>query len=108
MLTKDQTEFTYGENTYVINAMDASFGLEVMNELGKLTANNSSPSASFIKSVVLKSITFNNKAVNEKWFDKHFSRNYGELMALFNRIIEFNFGEMGADGVPNEEGGTSD
>lgn len=108
MLNKDQTEFEYGGNTYVINALDASYGIEAMNKLAEFANNKMNPSAPFIKGVVLKSVTHNNKAVNEKWFDKHFSRNYAELNALFTKIIEFNFGEMGAGGVPNGEGDTSE
>lgn len=108
MLTKDQIEFTYNDNSYIINAMDASFGLDAMNKFQEFVTAGTNPSASFIKAVVLKSVTFNNKAVNEKWFDKHFARNYAELNALFIKIIEFNFGEVGAEGVPNEQSVTSE
>lgn len=108
MLTKDQIDFQYNDNRYIINAMDASYGIEVMNKFQEFVSEEKNPSAAFMKGVVLRSVTFNNKAVDEKWFDKHFSRNYAELNAVFIKIMEFNFGEMGEEGVPNEQSVTSE
>ena len=75
MNSKDQIEHVVGENRYLINALDASFGLEAMNKLADFATAGTNPSAAFIKGVVLASVTYNNKAVNEKWVDTHFSRN---------------------------------
>lgn len=108
MITKDQIEFEINGNHYLITAMDAVFGLQAMNQLAAFAKNDMPPSADFIKEVVIRSVTFQNKAIDEKWFNKHFSRNYAELNALFTKIIEFNFGDSGEDGLPNEQSDTSE
>ena len=107
MISKDQLEYTVGESRYLITALGATDGIEVMNRIGEFAKNNTSPSSAFVKQVVLKSVTYNNKAVDEKWFDTHFSRNYKELNELFEKIVAFNFGEE-EDGFPNEQNDTSD
>jgi hypothetical protein len=105
---KDQHEYIDGDNRYLITAFGATYGLEVMNKLGDFSRSETSPSAGFIKGVILHSVTHNSKVVDEKWFDSHFSRKYVEVQRLFSEIIKFNFGETGEDGLPNGEEGSSE
>lgn len=90
---KDQHEYIEGNNRYLITAFGASYGIEVMNKLDEFARTQTNPSAAFVKGVILHSVTHNGKAVDEKWFDSHFSRKYKQAMELFAEIMKFNFGE---------------
>lgn len=104
---KDQHEYIDGDNRYLITAFGATYGLEVMNKLSEFANKMENPSAGFIKGVILHSVTHNNMSVDEKWFDKHFSRKYKEVQELFAEIIKFNFGEDEGD-LPNESEGIAE
>lgn len=94
-----------GKNRYLIKALPAEYGLNVMNTLQALEGN---PSAEFMKQLVLRSVTVNNMQPNDEWFNKNFSRNYKELYELFKAIVDFNFGEMGEEDSPNVDSVTSE
>ena len=89
---------------YLITALEADYGLEVMMRLTDI------PSASLLRDVILRSVTVNNIQPTEDWFKRHYARNYSEAMELFQKITEFNFGEDSSEGgdSPNGEGGTSE
>lgn len=96
-------EKTVGKNRYIIKALPAEYGLDVM---GKLQTFGSNPPAGFMKDLVLRSVTVNNIQPTEEWFNKNFSRNYKELGELFQEICLFNFGED--EDSPNGESVTSE
>lgn len=104
MQTLEQTTITVGDNSYLITALPATLGLDV---LAQLTSFSGQPPAQFMKEVILKSVKVNNKMPNEDWFNKTFSRNYKQLYELFGKITEFNFGDLsGEEG--NVESDTSE
>lgn len=85
---------------YLIKALPADYGFSVLN---KLQTMMDSPSPEFIKELVMKSVTANNVQPTNEWYNRHFARNYKELMDLFREIVEFNFEDLKED--PNEVGG---
>lgn len=102
MYVPEEKTVTLGKNNYLLRALPADYGLEVLN---RLQATDSTPSAAFVKELVYKSVTVNNMQPTDEWFNKNFSRNYKELYDLFQSIVEFNFGDM-TD--PNGGSGTSE
>lgn len=84
----EQKEVVVGGNTYLVTALDATYGLTVLNALMTM---ESTPPANFVKEIVLRSVKVNNIQPTEQWFNKHFARNYKELYDLFGQIVNFNF-----------------
>jgi hypothetical protein len=107
MQVLEQKEVVVGQNNYLITALDATYGLSVLNALMTM---ESSPPANFVKEVVLRSVKVNNIQPTEQWFNKHFARNYKELYELFSQIVNFNFDfDMDSEGEsPNVESDTSE
>jgi len=105
MQVREQTTVFIGDNTYLITALEATYGLDVLNQVQKMALTGDSPSSAFVKEVIMKSVTVNNLQMNEKLFNTHFSKKYKEMFELFEKIIAFNFGEE--DG-PNQDSGISD
>lgn len=108
MQVLEQTTKVLGENSYLITALDTTYGLNVLSQLTTFQINGQSPTADFIKQVVLKSVTVNNMQATEAWFNKYFSRKYTELYELFAEIQKFNFGSDEEEDSPNEQGDTSE
>lgn len=104
MFVPEEIKKEIGGNRYLIRALPAEYGLEVMNTLQMLDGN---PTAAFMKELVMRSVTVNNMQPSDEWFNKNFSRNYKELYEVFKAIVEFNFGDM-EDDSPNEEGAISE
>lgn len=104
MNVREQHTVVIGNETYLITAFDATFGLNVMSQLQKMGESNELPSGAFVKGVVLNCVSWKNKMMTEELFNTHFSKKYKELMELFKEILNFNFGEEG----PNDESGTSE
>lgn len=104
MFVPEEITKEIGKNRYLIRALPAEYGLNVMNTLQTFEG---SPSASFMKELVMRSVTVNNMQPNDEWFNKNFSRNYKELYELFKAIVEFNFGDM-EDDSPNVGSVTSE
>ena len=106
MQVLEQKEVVVGGSTYLITALDATYGLTVLNALMSM---ENSPPANFVKDVVLKSVKVNNIQPTEQWFNKHFARNYRELYELFGQIVNFNFDfDMNDPDSPNVESDTSE
>lgn len=106
MMVLEQTTVTVGENSYLVTALDATNGLAVMHKMMEFSKNEQAPTAEFMRNLILKSVTVNNKQANEEWFNKYFSRKYHEVYELFTKIQEFNFGTEEQD--PNEQSDTSE
>lgn len=104
----EQTTVTVGENSYLITALDATYGLNALNQLMALESSGvRNPPVAFVKELVLRSVKVNNMQPDEKWFNKYFSRNYKELYELFSEITKFNF-DFGEEDSPNGESDTSE
>lgn len=102
----EQTEKEIGGNRYLITALDALTGLDVMNNISESESKGEPLEPGFIKRVIMKSVTINNKQMTGDVFDKIFSRKYKELSELFGEIVKFNFGE--GEDSPNAESDTSE
>ena len=106
MQVLEQKEIVIGANNYLVTALDATYGLSVLNAL--MTMENAPP-ANFVKEVVLRSVKVNNIQPTEQWFNKHFARNYKELYDLFGQIVNFNFEfDVNNANDPNVESDTSE
>src|SRR5690606_26994406 len=90
MYVAEEKTVVFGDNTYLIKALPALYGLNVLNRL-KLMGDT--PDSAFIKELLFKSVTCNNMQPTEDWFNRNFSRNYDELFQIFEAIIDFNFGD---------------
>lgn len=105
----EQTTVTVGKNNYLITALDATYGLNALNQLMSLEVSGvKTPPVGFVKELVLRSVKVNNMQPDEKWFNKYFSRNYKELYELFSEITKFNFDFGDDEESPNDESGTSE
>ena len=97
ILTLPQKEFELGGTKYLITALGASDGLDVISKL-----SSSEVDGKFIKAVILRSVSVDGLKRDDKWFDVHFSRKYKLVQDLYEEILEFNLGDD-----PKEEGDTS-
>ena len=104
----EQKDVTIGDCVYDITALPASYGMGVMDRL--MGGGDVKFSVTDMKQIILKSVKINNKSLDEKRFDVHFSRKYAEMTELFNEIMSFNFGELDPNdsGDVSEEGGISE
>lgn len=91
MKVLESKEVTINGNYYVFTAMDALDGLDCMN---KFMSISGIPPAADIRNIIVKNVKLGGKAFNEKSFGVHFSRNYEELMQVFEEYMAFNFGEF--------------
>ena len=105
MNIREQKQMTIGTDNYIITAFDATYGLDVLAQVQKLGMSGESPSGKFLKDVILKSVTVNNFQLDDKTFDKHFSKKYTQMFQLFEAIISFNFGD---ENDPNGDSDTSE
>lgn len=87
----EQTEITVGEQTYIVTAMTATEGLKFLDENQEVLDSGKSDVA-IMRKIICKSV-----GMDEKKFDKHFSRKYKQMRTLYMEILKFNFPE-------NEEG----
>lgn len=92
----EQTDITVGENTYVVTAMTATEGLKFLDENQEVLDSGKSDVA-IMRKIICKHATLSGIAMDEKKFDKHFSRKYKQMRTLYMEILKFNFPE-------NEEG----
>ena len=69
MQVLEQKEIVIGANNYLVTALDATYGLSVLNALMTM---ETAPPANFVKEVVLRSVKVNNIQPTEQWFNKHF------------------------------------
>lgn len=86
--TLPQKEIEVGGVNYLITALGASDGLEVIS---KLTSGD--VDGKFIKAVILRSVSVDGLRKDDKWFDVHFARKYVEVQKLYEEIIAYNLGE---------------
>lgn len=91
MQIREQKETTINGNKYIINALLATKGIDTMNALKKMQERGEDPDGFFIKDIVMSSVSYKNKAFDDKSFDIHFSKKWIELFQLFEEILEFNF-----------------
>lgn len=104
ILVLPQEEFEVGGHKYLITALGASEGLDLMAKLG-----SGDTDSKFIQGLVLRSISVDGKKQDAKWFNVHFARRYKDLNTLYEKIITFNLGEEeDEDGNPKGESGTSE
>lgn len=87
----EQTEIAVGEQTYIVTAMTATEGLKFLDENQEVLDSGKSDVA-IMRKIICKSV-----GMDEKKFDKHFSRKYKQMRTLYMEILKFNFPE-------NEEG----
>lgn len=109
--TREQHTVEIDGVSYVITALEATYGLDVMAEVQRLSMKQEAPSGLFMKSLIIKSVTVNNFQLDSKKFDLHFSRKYNQIFELFQEIVKFNFGEEGeeeGEEGPNGQGDTSE
>lgn len=96
----ENKEVTVNGNYYVITAMEA---VEGMDFISKVFSNGGTiPPAKDIRQVIVKHVKLGGKQFSDKTYGIHFSRNYEELMQLFEEFMVFNFGEFN----PNEDSDT--
>lgn len=109
MIEVEQKEVVINGNKYLLNAFQAMYGLQVLQELLKISFNTAEAPAALLRDVVCKTVTINSVAIDEKKFNQHFRKKIGELIELCNEIWKFNFDDIfsaedkeGIDTVPNE------
>ncbi len=104
----ESKEVTINGNYYVITAMEAVEGMDFISKV--FSGGGSVPPAKDIRQVIVKCVKLGGKPFTEKTYGTHFSRNYDELMKLFEEFMAFNYGEFdpndGSD--TSEEDDTSD
>lgn len=83
----EQTDITVGEQTYTVTAMTATEGLKFLEE-NKDVLESGKSDVALMRRIICKSV-----GMDEKKFDKHFSRKYAQMRKLYNDILEFNFPE---------------
>lgn len=89
----EQTEITVGEYTYTVTAMTATEGLKFLEENQEVMDAGKSDVA-IMRKVICKTATLGSIAIDEKKFDKHFARKYGQMRKLYMEILKFNFPEQ--------------
>lgn len=98
ILTLPQKELEVGGSKYLVTALGASEGLDLLAKLGTGDVDGK-----FIKELILKSVAVDGRRQDGKWFDIHFARKYKEVQELYESIIDFNLGDD-----PKDEGDTSE
>lgn len=88
----EQTDITVGEHTYTVTAMTATEGLKFLEE-NKDVLESGKSDVALMRRIICKHATLGSIAIDEKKFDKHFSRKYAQMRKLYNDILEFNFPE---------------
>lgn len=94
IVTLPQKEVEIKGVKYLITALGATEGLEVITKL-----SSGDVDGKFIKAIILRSVTTEGIKRDEKWFDTHFARKYTAVQELYEAIIDFNLGED-----PKDEG----
>jgi hypothetical protein len=90
IIALEQKQVKVAGVNYLITALPAEYGLEVMNEL---YSSDKEVHESFrIKEIILKSVTMGGVKFTSDAYDKHFSRKYKEIFELYNEIMSFNYG----------------
>ena len=92
----EQTQVTIGEHTYTITAMSATDGLKFLEKNQDVLDSGKSDLA-IMREMIIKSVTIGSVMLDEKKFNIHFARKYGQMRKLYMEILKFNFPE-------NEEG----
>ena len=88
----EQTEITVGKDTYTVTAMTATEGLKFLDENQEVLESGKSDVA-IMRKIICKHAALNGMAIDEKKFDKHFSRKYKQMRTLYTEILKFNFPE---------------
>lgn len=91
--TADQEVFEIGERQFLVTAWPALKGLELQARAQDEITGLGRLSPGLMKEMV-KGVSVNNICIDsDKLFDQTFSRKYGDLMQLIQKIMEFNFGK---------------
>ena len=105
-ISLEQTTVEVGGESYLVQAFPATYGLDVMQKMIKVASGESELSVQFMSDVIIRSVDYKGRRMDEKTFNIHFSRKYNEINELFEKIMEFNFGEAspndGSDDSENE------
>lgn len=107
MDTLEQKEEKVGDVLYILTAFPTMIGLEIQSEIMACTVAGLPFPPTLIKKAVCQGATIGSARIDDKKFDKHFSKKYQELMELFYKILAFNFGGVEDEESPNEESDTS-
>ncbi len=101
----EQKEVQIGGKTYILVAFPATLGLEIQMELMNLQSQGIQASASVVEKAITNGAYLASAKLDKKLIDKHFARKYNDMMELFGKIMEFNFG---GDEDPNAQSDTSE
>lgn len=88
----EQTEITVGEHTYTVTAMTATDGLKFLEQNQEVLDSGKSDVA-IMRSIICKYAALGSIAIDEKKFNTHFARKYGQMRKLYMEILKFNFPE---------------
>lgn len=84
----EQETFEIGGRKFTVTAWPTMFGLSVQERL------MSGLTPELMKEMIVKSVSVDSIAIDDKKFDQVFSRKYKELMELVQKVMQFNFGEV--------------
>jgi hypothetical protein len=88
----EQTEITVGGHTYTVTAMPATKGLKFLEENQEVLDSGKSDVA-LMRRIICENATIGSSAIEEKKFNTHFARKYGQMRKLYEEILQFNFPE---------------
>jgi len=103
-IAREQTEVEVDGDVYILTALPALKGMEVLSEVTPYILENNLPPPAFIRDVIMRSTHYKNRPFTEALFDTHFSKRYEAINMLFAKILEFNFGTGEVEPEDGQEG----
>lgn len=96
-----QEIITVDDQDYLVTAMPATKGLQFM-EAQQESIDSGKADLALIKKVICEYVCKDGMQITDKSFDIIFSRKFGHLRKLYQRVIEYNFGDVFQDGGGEE------
>lgn len=95
-----QLKVKLGKEEYLVDAMGASYGMYIMDELAKGESPVFMLPPKLVADVIKRSVTYKGKFFSDDGFENHFQRRHKDIATLLQSILAFNFGEEEEDESP--------